>query len=279
MGTVQTQNPQLQSAPIDLDQMQLQKPPTSQSSRGGTVPLASQSSMSSLEPVSEVTVTSQHTANLEFYGASSSVSFLRHLESMSNSEVSGSIETGPPERSLTSLLHRTEFRPVSTQHTSSPETSSTVPADRFYFRVAPRFLDAYFSNIHHIQPLFDEESFLSRCESLWFSNPEQPPLSFLALYYATLSLGCLVTTSEDWEKHGCHRSTWSRKLLGEALSIVHQLGSATDMEIVQCYYMIVSFQILSHRTWKLIVAQHQSKVYQHELNPHGKIPSFQGHLW
>jgi hypothetical protein len=247
METIQTQNPQLQSAPMDLDQMQRQKPPTSQSILGGTVLPASQSSVSSLEPVSEVTDTNPHTSNLEFYGASSSVSFLRHLESMSNSHVSGSIEPGPPERSLPSLLHSYEFRPASMQHTSSPETSSRTPADRFYFRVAPRFLDAYFSNLHHIQPLFDEESFLSRCESLWFNNPEQPPLSFLALYYATLSLGCLVTTSEDWEKHGCHRSTWSRKLLGEALSVVNQFGSATDIEIAQCYYMIVSFWRLSNR--------------------------------
>lgn len=202
--------------------------------------MASRSPMSSLGRVSELTDTNPHTSNLEFYGASSSVSFLRHVESMSNGQVSGSIDPGLPERSLTSLLHNPGFKPASTHGTSTPGSDNTAPADRFYFRIAQRFLDAYFSNIHHIQPLFDEESFLSRCESLWFNNPEQPPLSFVALYYSVLSLGCLVTTSEDWGKHGCHRTTWSRKLLGEALGLTNQLGSTTDLEITQCYYMIVS---------------------------------------
>jgi len=202
--------------------------------------MAARSPISSVGHISELTDTNPHTRNVEFYGASSSVSFLRHVESMSNSQVSGPVEPIPSERSLTSLLHNPGFKPTSTDSTSTPGLDSKALADRFYFRVAQRFLDAYFSNIHHIQPLFDEESFLGRCESLWFNNPEQPPLSFIALYYSVLSLGCLVTTSEDWGKHGCNRTTWSRKLLGEVLSIINQLGSTTDLEIVQCYYMIVS---------------------------------------
>lgn len=192
----------------------------------------------------DVMDTNPHTNNLEFYGASSSVAFLKHVESISNSQVSGSAD-----RSLVSMLHNSESKPGSKQHNSSSRSKNQIHADRFYFRVAPRFLDAYFSNIHFIQPVFDEESFRTRCENLWFNGAQQQPLSFLALYYATLSLGSLVLDSEEWIKQGSPRFAWGRKLLDEALSAVSQRASATDIEMAQCYYMI-------------------SKVYQHELNPH-----------
>lgn len=112
--------------------------------------------------------------------------------------------------------------------------------DRLHFRVARKFLDAYFSNIHHIQPLFDEDVFLARCEDLWFNRPGKQPLSFVALYYATLSMGSLVMTFETPELSGAGRFTWSRKLFNEALAIVTRLGTVTNIEMVQCFYMMVS---------------------------------------
>ena len=199
--------------------------------------MARQPPISTADSASDVMVTNPHNSNLEFYGESSSVAFLRHVESISNSHVAG-----PSRRSWASLLHNTQFSPDSTQNIPLPGSDSQTQANRFYFRVAPRFLDAYFSNIHNIQPLFDEESFRGRCESLWFNSPEQQPLSFVALYYATLSLGSLVLACEKWDKDSSHRFTWSRKLLNESLSVVNQLGSATDVEMAQCYYMIVSFR-------------------------------------
>lgn len=39
---------------------------------------------------------------------------------------------------------------------------------------------------------------------------------------------------------GADRFTWSRKLFNEALAIVTRLGTATDLEMVQCFYMLVS---------------------------------------
>lgn len=217
----------MQSDHVNLDPQQRQKLPADYS-------IVEASALTSMGPVYEVTDT-------EFYGASSSVAFVRHLESMSNSHASESAGPCPPQRPLTSLLHNNEYKSPFSQHSSSSGAKSRLSADRFYFRVAQRFLDAYFTNLHHIQPLIDEESFLSRCESLWFNHSDRPPLSFIALYFSMLSLGCLVTTSEDWDKHGCHRSVWSRKLLSESLNVINKLGSATDIEIAQCYYMIVRF--------------------------------------
>lgn len=262
MGRIQEHDPHLQVNSKMQDRQKLSADPL----------VAEPSASSSLGPLSEVTDTNPNTSNLEFYGASSSVSFLRHVESMSDRHASDSLSLGPwpPERSLTSLVHNSETRPPLTVPSSSSATISTPPSERFYFRVAQRLLDAYFTSLHHIQPLIDEESFMSRCESLWFDHPKHPPLSFIALYYATLSVGCLVTTSEDWDKHGCHRSVWSRKLLAESLNVINKLGSATDIEIAQCYYMIVSLEDMIGFK-KLMITRIQSKVYQHELNPHGKI--------
>ncbi|KIW13897.1 hypothetical protein PV08_06678 [Exophiala spinifera] len=195
----------------------------------------------------DVMDTNLHTSNLEFYGSSSSVAFLRHMEMLSNSQNTDSVG-GQPRCSLASLLHNTEFCP-DTPHNRQEAQEASTNSDRFHFRVARRFLDSYFSNIHRIQPIFEEEAFLSRCEDLWFNTPEKQSLSFVALYYATLSLGSLVMTFETPEVAGADRFTWSRRLFSRALAIVTRLGTATDIEMVQCFYMM-------------------SKIYQHELNPH-----------
>ena len=188
---------------------------------------------------SDVMDTNLHTSNLEFYGSASSVAFLRHVETLSNYQTTGPL-TGPPERSLASLLHNTDFRPDTPHSMPVAAREADLNPDRFHFRVARRFLDAYFSNIHHIQPLFEEDVFLARCEDLWFNRPSKQPLSFVALYYATISLGSLVNTFETPEISGANRFTWSRKLFNDALTIVTRLGTATDVEMVQCFYMMVS---------------------------------------
>ncbi|KAK5210322.1 hypothetical protein LTR41_003990 [Exophiala xenobiotica] len=196
------------------------------------------STITSRKAASDVMDTNLHTSNLEFYGSSSSVAFIRHLETLSNRQTTGPADE-QPERSLASLLHNTEFQPDTSQ--STPATREAAPnPERFQFRVARRFLDAYFSNIHHIQPLFEEDDFLARCEDLWFNRPAKQPLSFIALYYATLSLGSLVMTFEDPKLFGADRFTWSRKLFNEASAILTRLGTATDVEMVQCFYMMVS---------------------------------------
>ncbi|KIW42799.1 hypothetical protein, variant [Exophiala oligosperma] len=238
-----------------VEQTSAHQPRLLQSNETWKQPPLSSMSMNSTNSVSltpqrkasDVMGTNLHTSNLEFYGSSSSVAFLRHMETLSKSQATDSVR-GPSRCSLASLLQNTEFCPdMSQEPQRTPEASSNF--DRFHFRVARRFLDSYFSNIHHIQPIFDEESFLSRCEDLWFNTPEKQPLSFVALYYVTLSLGSLVMTLETPEIAGADRFTWSRRLFDTALAIVTRLGAATDIEMVQCYYMM-------------------SKIYQHELNPH-----------
>jgi len=186
--------------------------------------------------------TNAHTRNLEYYGGSSSVAFLRHVETVSK-DPDAERASGPPERSLASLLHNIDFQPSAT---TSPVVTRIKDVDnnRHYFRVARTFLDAYFSNIHHIQPLLDEEAFFSRCEDLWFDKADKQALSFIALYYTTLSLGSLVMAGDGRLVHGYDRFTWSRKLFDKACNIVSQLGSATDLEMVQCYYMMVSLDSL-----------------------------------
>lgn len=188
---------------------------------------------------SDVMDTNSHTRNLEFYGSASSVAFLRHVETLANSQTMEAA-AGTPEQSLASMLHNTDFTPDSS-HSAPLETREIDSnSDRFHFRVARRFLDAYFSNIHHIQPLFEEEAFFDRCEDLWFKRSGKQPLSFVALYYATLSLGSLVMTFETSKILGADRFTWSRKFFNKAVAITTRLGTATDIEMSQCFYMMVS---------------------------------------
>ncbi|RVX73953.1 hypothetical protein B0A52_02843 [Exophiala mesophila] len=201
---------------------------------------------------SDVMDTNLHTSNLEFYGSSSSVAFLRHVETLANRQASG-----PPsvqqERSMASRLHNTEFQPGTSQNTPTSIKQhtglDTGSPEICPFRVARRFLDSYFSNTHQIQPLFEEDDFLARCEDMWFNRQENQPLSFLALYYAILSMGSLVMPFGTPEIAGADRFTWSRRLFDEALANVTKLGTTTDLEIVQCFFML-------------------AKVCQHELNPH-----------
>ena len=224
-----------------------------QSQRNGTTSTSSnieQDTPSTVAPTStsDVIDTNLHTSNREFYGSASSVAFLRNVEILSNGQSTGPISE-LPERSLASRLHNTDFQPDTSPCVPVAPTEATPKTERFHFRVARRFLDSYFSNIHHIQPLFEEEEFLARCEDLWFDRAARLPLSFVALYYATLSLGSLVMTIDNPEVCGSDRFTWSRRLFNDALALVTQLGMKTDLEMVQCYYMM-------------------SKICQHELNPH-----------
>ena len=180
-----------------------------------------------------------HTSNLEFYGSASSVAFLRHVETLSNYKTKGSFDA-PPERSLASRLHNNNFQLDTPRDIPVTPQESNTSADRFHFRVARRFLDAYFSNMHYIQPLFEEDAFLARCEDLWFNRLGKQSLAFVALYYATLSLGSLVMTFDTAEIAGADRFSWSRRLFKDALAVLTQLGQTTSLETVQVYYMLVS---------------------------------------
>lgn len=187
----------------------------------------------------DVIDTNRFTKNVEFYGSASSVAFLRHVETLSECHPASALPSASGH-SLASLLHNTEFEPNTCQGGPGINGGTKLSSDRFYFRMAPRFLDACFRNIHYIQPIFEEDVFLARCEDLWFNKATKQPLSFVALYYATLSLGSLVMTLEDSTISGQDRFIWSRKLCNDALPILKGLWSATDLEMVQCFYMMAS---------------------------------------
>ncbi|KAL4808583.1 fungal-specific transcription factor domain-containing protein [Aspergillus unguis] len=217
-------------------------PSASQSARGLSIPFPREPTLATSTAVA--TDTNANSRSLEFYGASSSVTFLRHIEKIAQGV---NYQEGKSEPAVDSMLHESNTRWQFSPATLSAKDESMN--GRFYFRVARKFIDAYFSNIHCIQPIFEEERFLERCEDLWFDRPDKQPLSFIGLYYATLSLGSLVTVWGERETYDTDRFSWSRKFFKEALDIVSQLTAVTDLEMVQCYYMM-------------------SKVCQHELNPH-----------
>ena len=184
--------------------------------------------------LTDVIDTNLYTRNLEFYGSASLVVFLRDIQRMSGNQVAAS------ERSLASLLHNTKFTPDTSIASPLATIESGTSHDRYYFRMARQFLDAYFLNIHYIQPLFDKTDFYSRCEDLWFNEQHKQSLIFIALYYAAMSLGSLVMTAEDSDSSTFDRFAWSRKLFHEATTLVTRLGTATNIEMAQCFYMLVS---------------------------------------
>lgn len=170
--------------------------------------------------------------SVEFHGASSSLALIRHMENLS--------EDGPDDSTeyTISTLLRVADRGVEVSANDHDESS-----DRHYFRAARKFLDAYLCGIHHVQPIFEQDDFLARCEDLWFDRVGQQPRSFLALYFATLSLGSLVSPQYHFPLAGEDRLTWSRKLYQEAMHILDSLGDHTNVETVQCWYVIVSYNV------------------------------------
>lgn len=240
-STIRSEEYQAPNAALDVGRPQ-QDTANMSTSRAGDRNGATASTTASITAsrnTRDIIDTNRYTKNLEFYGSASSVAFLRHVETLSECHPASALPP-PSGHSLASLLHNTDFEPNTVQRGLVPDGDTKICSDRFYFRVAGRFLDAYFRNIHYIQPIFEEDAFLTRCEDLWFNKATQQPLSFIALYYATLSLGSLVMTLEDSTISGKDRFTWSRKLCNDAQSILKGLWSATDLEMVQCFYMMVS---------------------------------------
>ncbi|KAJ4304480.1 hypothetical protein N0V90_000006 [Kalmusia sp. IMI 367209] len=115
------------------------------------------------------------------------------------------------------------------------------------------FVESFFSSIHYIHPILDRREFLQKCEALWSANTDNvgnhPTSSFVALYYSVLSLGAIVAVREEDSASGLSNLQWSRKFFEIARTYCKQLGLVTDLEMVQCFFMM-------------------AKVCQNELNPH-----------
>ncbi|KAH8901360.1 hypothetical protein GQ53DRAFT_850945 [Thozetella sp. PMI_491] len=196
---------------------------------------------------SEITDVNQHTNGIEFHGSTSSVAFLGNLELRFQRNVSQI----PPEdsASLVSRLHNSAFPPPVQQRYASG--ADELGRD-FYFSRAHVFIDAYFSGIHFIHPIIEKEQFMARAARLWMGSSgaaSLPSTSFMALYFALLSLGALTRSWEEGPLDGLTRFQWSRKLFSEAVACLNEQCFSSELDTVHCLYLM-------------------AKVCQNELNPH-----------
>lgn len=189
------------------------------------------------EVVEDHTDTNEHTNSIEYYGSSSSVAFLRRVQTECDGR-NKTQESGKCKLSLVSMLHNTAFSPLSPAE-PHPQVNRALDQDRFYFRVSAKFIEGYFENIHYIQPILDRDEFTTRCEDLWFGEPQKQGASFHALYYSILSLGALVRVWNGEPLCGLDRFEWSRLLFTEARMAIDRLGATTDLEMVQCLFIVV----------------------------------------
>lgn len=178
----------------------------------------------------------------EYYGPSSSVAFLTHIDTLSRSRTISDIDDQPvlEEPSTPQLLHRGVH--LAASHQVPPKHETPANPENFFFRGARRFLDTYFSTMHNVAPIFDQEFFLIRCEDLWFGRQANQPTTFVALYYATLGVGCLLTLADEHGTVGGEgRFVWSRTLFDLSVATMNAMGMTSDLETVQCFYMLVSY--------------------------------------
>ncbi|KAH0433878.1 hypothetical protein CcaCcLH18_05630 [Colletotrichum camelliae] len=201
----------------------------------------------------EVSGVNRHTRNVEFYGSSSSVALLSHVQRTGEEPVVSN-DLDSDAGTLLSNLHNPAFSsPAADQPQGGPahtgeERSSARPVT--HYPQCRHFLQSFFSSIHYVHPILDKKTFFDRCEIIW-SNQEaaRTPSSFIALYYSILSLGALIGVREDEPIDGIENLQWSRRFFDEAKRRCDQLGMVTDLEMVQCYFFL-------------------AKVCQNELNAH-----------
>ena len=201
------------------------------------------------DPESEVNDVNPHTRNHEFHGPTSSMAFLAAIQphQKPSRDTNDRTETAT-SHSLVSTFHNNAFSPPSPLGNIEHEYAA-LETQRFHFRQAHFFLDGYFQTLHFIHPIIDRGPFLARCEDLWFGRADRQSRTFVALYYAVLSLGALVREWHGGAVDGLGRLEWSRKLFQHANAALGGLRATHDLETVQTLIIL-------------------AKVCQNELNPH-----------
>ncbi|KAI9172762.1 transcriptional regulatory protein [Paramyrothecium foliicola] len=199
----------------------------------------------------EVSGINQHTRNVEFYGNSSAVALLSQVEHAGGEPAVSAESRNAGE--FVSNLHNPAFSPSDEQSRCQSHETRCPPRFRSaHYSQCRILLLNYFSTIHYVHPILDKTLFLERCDKL---NAEEEVghgtevSSFSALYYSVLSLGALVGPRDDEPIDGIKNISWSRAFFQEVVRRVSKLGMATDLNMVQCYFMM-------------------AKVCQNELNPH-----------
>lgn len=203
----------------------------------------------------EVHAINKHTRSVEFYGSSSSVALLSQIQKR-DGDAQQDNDTGSDEHSeseaaaavLLSNLHNPSFSPAEVDSGPVPispqaglEKQATV-SESTHYRQCSVFLHNFFSTIHYIHPILDKTSFLERSEILWSGDEDaiRQQANFVPLYYSVLSLGALVGYRDTEPVGGISNQQWSRKFFKEARAKLPALEIVTDVDLVQCFFFLVS---------------------------------------
>lgn len=126
-------------------------------------------------------------------------------------------------------------------------TDQSQSSSQHHVRQLRYFLDGYFQSLHYIHPFLDKAKFLSRCEHFW-SGPSEQPRSFVALYYAIMSLAAITQESGENLADGETRIEWSRDMFQRASDVLNAAPGNTDLDTLQAYLILT------------LVCQHQLKL-------------------
>jgi hypothetical protein len=190
-------------------------------------------------PGQEVSAVNRHTRNVEFYGSSSAVALLSHVQQ------AGGAPAAPNDAqdgdSIVSNLHNPAFSPASDQPGPQGEARDNLPNPRSspYYPQCRAFLLNFFSSIHYVHPILSKAEFLGRCDQLQSRHDSSTETSFMALYYSILSLGALVGPRDDDPIDSISNLKWSRAFFDEAVRRCHKLRMVTDLDMVHCYFFLV----------------------------------------
>lgn len=184
----------------------------------------------------EISEVNRHTQDVEFYGSSSSFALLSQIQCTGQR-----LRDDEDRAQLVSRLHNPAFR---TTPSASPRDASDTDVGRaHHYPQCRSFVENFFSTIHYIHPILDKQAFMERCEVLWSRIPYElgnaTTSSFVALYYSILSLGAIVGVRQEEPIDGLSNLQWSRKFFEIARMLCNQLGLVTDLEMVQCFFMMV----------------------------------------
>jgi hypothetical protein len=123
---------------------------------------------------------------------------------------------------------------------NSIEETNSTPS---YPQCRP-FVNDFFASIHHVYPILDgKQEFLKRCETFWASNGFMERASFSALYYSVVSLGALIGQRDEELIDGKSNMSWSTHMFASAQSRCGNLGLVADLDMVQCYFFMVSLAL------------------------------------
>lgn len=188
----------------------------------------------------EVSGVNQHTQNVEFYGSSSAVALLSHVQRAGDE--STITAEGEDAGAIVSSLHNPAFSPSVDQPTPEQACTKNSPAGPGSARHYPQcrvFHLHFFSSIHYVHPILSKSEFLDRCEKLQSGEGPAKETSFEALYYSLLSLGALIGPRDEDPVDGISNMQWSRRFFDEAVRRCNRLGMVTDLDMVQCYVFLV----------------------------------------